>query len=115
MWEGVFGDLCGRFVGECPRWSVTSIKLHGCFVGVAFQCGCSPVNILHFFSGGGGRGGGGVGAFMTAPLEGCFCVPNIYIYIYINIPSTHLTHFMCILKHKHFIYFSIFSGLDDKT
>ena len=35
---------------------------------------------------------------------------NIYIFL-----STHLTQYMCVLKHQHFIYFSIFSGLDDKT
>ena len=106
MWEGVLGDLCGRFVRECPCWSVTSIKLHGCFVGVAFQCGCSPVNFLHFFLG--GEGGGGV---FHESTSGGLLLHTEYIYIYIYI----LTHFMCILKHKHLIYFSIFSGLDDKT
>ena len=75
MWEGVLGDLCGRFVGECPRWSVTSIKLHGCFVGVAFQCGCSPVNILLFL--GGGEGGGG----FHDSTSGGLLLRTEYIYI----------------------------------
>ena len=53
--------------------------------------------------------------FMRAPLEGCFSIRNIlFLFIYIFL-STHLTRFMCILKHKHFNCFSIFSGLDHKT
>ena len=46
---GCFGDLCGGFVGERPGWSVTSIKLHGGFVGVTLRRGCSPVNLLCIF------------------------------------------------------------------
>ena len=67
LFEGGFGDL---FMLERPRWSATSIKLHGDFVGVALRLECSPVNLVVLF----GR------VLMIAPLEGCF---SIYIYLYI--------------------------------
>ena len=35
--------------GERPCWSVTSIKLHGGFVDVTLQHGCSPVDLLRIF------------------------------------------------------------------
>ena len=44
--EAGFGDL---FMLECPRWSATSLKLHGGFVGVALRRGCSPVDLVVFF------------------------------------------------------------------
>ena len=44
--EGGFGDL---FMLERPRWSVTSLKLHGGFVGVALWRGCSPMDLVVFF------------------------------------------------------------------
>ena len=34
---------------ERPCWSVTSIKLHGGFVDVTLQHGCSPVDLLRIF------------------------------------------------------------------
>ena len=37
---------------------------------------------------------------------------SLYIYVF---PSARLTHLMCVLKHERFIYFRIFSELDDKT
>ena len=33
-----------------------------------------------------------------------------YIYIFL---STHWTHYLCVLKHKHFTYFRIFSALEN--
>ena len=44
--ESAFEDL---FVLKGPRWSATSIKLHGGVVGVAFWHGCSPVDLVVFF------------------------------------------------------------------
>ena len=49
--EDILGDLCGGFVEESRRWSVTSVKLHGGFVRVAPQHGCSPVNLLRMLRG----------------------------------------------------------------
>ena len=43
--EGGFGDL---FMLERPRWSATSLKLHG-GVGVALWRGCSPMDLVVFF------------------------------------------------------------------
>ena len=44
--EGGFEDL---IMLERPRWSVTSLKLHGGFVGVARWRGCSPMDLVEFF------------------------------------------------------------------
>ena len=49
--EGVLEELCGGFVGEHPRWSVTSIKLQDGFIGVALWRGCFPVGLLGIFWG----------------------------------------------------------------
>ena len=49
--EGVLKDLCGGFVGEHPRWSVTSIKLQGGFIGVALWRGFFPLGLLGIFWG----------------------------------------------------------------
>ena len=46
---GCFGGLCSEFVGERPRWSVISIKLHGSFIEVTLRRGCSPVDLLRIF------------------------------------------------------------------
>ena len=43
LWEGVFGNLCGGFVGQPRRWRATSIKLHGGFAGVVLRRWFSPV------------------------------------------------------------------------
>ena len=86
---GCFGDLCGGFVGERPRWSVTSIKLHGGFVGVALQRWCSPVGLFRIFR----------DAFSREHLWRAaftYGIPIIYINVF---PSTHLAHHMCVLTH----------------
>ena len=46
LFEGGFGDLC---MLERPRWSTTSIKLHGHFVGVTLRRGCSTVDLVVLF------------------------------------------------------------------
>ena len=46
---GCFGGLCGGFVRERLRWSMTSIKLHGGFLEVVLRRGCSPVDLLRIF------------------------------------------------------------------
>ena len=46
LFEGGFGDL---FMLERPRWSTTSIKLHGHFVGVTLRRGCSTVDLVVLF------------------------------------------------------------------
>ena len=75
--------------------------------------GCSPLRVLLW------EGVFGVifwvGAFSWKHLwraASAYGIFVIYIYVF---PSTRLTHLMCVLKHEHFIYFSIFSELDDKT
>ena len=88
---------------ERPRWSVTSLKLRGGFVGVALRRGCSPMDLVVFF-----------GARFNDSTSRGLLLHSEYLY-YIIYPSTDLTHYMCVLKHQHFIYFSTFSGLDDKT
>ena len=100
--EGGFGDL---FMLERPRWSATLLKLHGGFVGVALRHGCSPVDLVVFF---GAR-------FNDSTSGGLLLHTEYLLYIYIYIPSTHLTHYICFLKHWHFIYFITFSALDEKT
>ena len=70
--EGGFGDL---FMLERLRWSANSLKLRGGFFGVALRRGCSPVDLVVFF--------------------GTRFNDSTSIYI----PSTHLAHYICILKH----------------
>ena len=41
--------ICGKFTGEHPCRNVISIKLLCNSVEIAFQHGCSPVNLLHIF------------------------------------------------------------------
>ena len=84
----LWGCSCRRvFLGFCavnlwhPSWGVTSTKLHGGFVGVAPQWGCSTLFIYTYIC--------------------------IYIYIFPSThlkhlhisPSTYLKHLLCVLKH----------------
>ena len=41
--------ICGKFTGEHPCWSVSSIKLQSSFIEIVLRHGCSPVNLLHIF------------------------------------------------------------------
>ena len=41
--------ICSKFIGEHPCRSTISIKLLCNFVEIAFEHGCSPVNLLHIF------------------------------------------------------------------
>ena len=106
LFEGAFGDL---FMLECPHWSVTSMRLHSNFVGVALRHGCSSVDLVVLF---------GV-RFKDSTSGGLLLHTEYLLYIYVHIclyfPSTHLTHYMCVLKHSHFIHLITFSELDDKT
>ena len=70
--EGGFGDL---FMLEHLHWTATSLKLRGGFVGVALRRGCSPVDLVVF--------------------SGTRFNDSTSIYI----PSTHLAHYICVLKH----------------
>ena len=63
--EGCFWELCGGFVGERPRWSVTKAARRFCWGHTSawlFSCG-----FVAYFSG---------CLFMRAPLEGYFCIRN---------------------------------------
>ena len=44
-----FLEMCSKFTGEHPCWSVISIKLLFNFFEIAFRHDCSPVNLLHIF------------------------------------------------------------------
>ena len=39
--------VCSIFTGECPCWSVISVKLQCNFIKIALRHRCSPVNLLH--------------------------------------------------------------------
>ena len=67
--EGAFGDL---FMLERPRWSATSLKLHGSFVGVALRRGCSPVELGVFF-----------GARFNDTTSGGLLLHTEYLYIFL--------------------------------
>ena len=82
--EGGFDDL---FMLERPRWSATSLKLHGGFVGVALRRKCSPMDLVVFF-----------GARFNDSTSRGLLLHSEYLY-YVIYPSTHLTHYMCVLKH----------------
>ena len=41
---------CCKLTGEHPCRSEISVKLERNFIKTALQHGCSPVNLLHFFS-----------------------------------------------------------------
>ena len=85
--EGGFEDL---IMLERPRWSVTSLKLHGGFVGVARWRGCSPMDLVEFF---GAR-------FNDSTSRELLLYSEYLLYVYIYFfPSTHLTHYMCVPKH----------------
>ena len=99
LWKGVFGNLCGGFVGERPRWSVTKAARRLCWGRTSvwlFSCG-----FVAYFSG---------CLFMRAPLEGYFCIRNThYIYIYVIMktmcpPSYHHNGFVATHALGHMMY-----------
>ena len=109
LFEGGFGNL---FMLEPPRWSTTSIKLLGYFVVVALRHGCSPVDLVVLF-GARFNDSTSVGLLLQTRyllyiyMYVCMYV-CMYVYIYIPyiyytyiyfFPSTHLTHYLCVLKH----------------
>ena len=75
--EGDFRDL---FMLERPRWSATSLKLPGGFVGVALQRGYSPVDLVVFF-----------GACFNDSTSGGLLLHTEYLYIYIYSLNTFNT------------------------
>ena len=78
LFEGGFGDL---FTLERPRWSTTSIKLHGHFVGVTLRRGCSPVDLVVLF---GTRFNNTTSGGLLLHTEYLLYIHKyIYIYIYI--------------------------------
>ena len=105
---GCFGGFMWQICGgmptlECDFNKAAWLLCWGHILVWVFSCEFSAFFFL--------EGGGVTGGFHES-TSGGLLLRTEYIYIF---PSTHLTHYMCILKHKHFIYFSIFSGLDDKT
>ena len=68
--EGGFEDL---FMMERPRWSVTSLKLHGGFVGVALWRGCSHLDLMVFFG----------ALFNDSTFRGLLLHSEYLLYIYI--------------------------------
>ena len=48
--KGVLKVWC-KFIGEHPCQSLFSIKLQSSFIEIALRYWCSPVNLLHIFSG----------------------------------------------------------------
>ena len=69
------------FVEERPRWSATSIKLHGGLVGVSLRRGCFLVDLVVFF---GARFHESTSGGLLLHTEYSLSL-SIYIYIYIFI------------------------------
>ena len=86
----------------------------GCFGGfVCWICGGAPALGCDFNKAGQQLCWGCTSAWVfSCGFAAFFFFSGCLFYIF---PSTHITHLMCIPKHWHFIYFSIFSGFDDKT
>ena len=104
LFEGGFGNL---FMLELPHWSTTSINLHCYFVVVALRRGCSPVDLVVLF-GARFNDSTSVGLLLHTRyllyiyMYVCMFIYiyNIYTYTYIYFfPSTHLTHYRCVLTH----------------
>ena len=55
-------EICSKFTGEHPCWSLISIKLQSNFIEIRLRHGSSPVNLLHISK----------HLFLRIPLEGCF-------------------------------------------
>ena len=77
LFGGGFGDL---FMLEPPRWSATSIKLHGDFVGVALRRGCSPVDLVVLFG----------ACFNDITSGGLLLHTEYLLYMYIYIFPQHI-------------------------
>ena len=43
--------MCGKFTGEHQCRGVTSMNLQSNFTLITFRHGCSPLNLLHIFTG----------------------------------------------------------------
>ena len=66
LWKGIL-IIYSKFTGEHPCQSAISINLLCKFIDIALLHGCSPVNLLQFFS---------EHLFKRTPLDGCFWTKN---------------------------------------
>ena len=70
-------EICNKFTGEYPCWSLISIQLLSNFIEITLCHGCSSVNSLHIF-----RTSLKEHAFLRTSLCGCFCIMSKLVYHY---------------------------------
>ena len=97
------GGIEDLFMLERPRWSATSLKLYGGFVGVAIRRGCSPVDLVVFFGAcfNDSTSGGLLLHTEYGPILYQYCSINLYdcVYMYTH-TCIYCTHtYVCLCMH----------------
>ena len=104
--------ILGKFTGEHPCRSVTSIKLQSKFIEVPPRHGCSPVNLLHIFRICFPKSTSG-GQLLTTPhplscfskiMSSLFCMPALF-YTFLYFSTSFCTYILF------YIFLHLFSSM----